>query len=196
MCTTADHNMPAQIMFEEIVPQAEIVNTQLRPWSLNPRLNAWTGFRGAEYNHLAHPMSVFGMKVVIHEKPHIRGTSWSPHGKDGFYLAPALSHYRSWHVYVSETGGTRVSDTLAWFPEPFKMQGYSALEQLTAAVVDLDNVVTSLANSDKPLLQPLSPAYQSTLSNSVQQLKRLFVPPLVEHESPVVNELTSPSPEN
>ena len=187
MCTTADPSIPAHILFEEVVPQAEIVINQVRPWSPNPRINAWTGFRRAEYDHLAHPMSIFGMKVVIHEKPPVRGT-WAQHGKDGFYLAPALSHYRSWHVYVSETGGTRVSDTLAWFPKPFKMPGHSPLEQLTAAVVDLDNAVSNLTSADMETLQPVSPIFQSTFSTSVQQLRNLLSGSPAETSSAELNE--------
>ena len=83
--------------------------------------------QGKEYDHLAHPLSVFGMRVV-HEKPMVRST-WATHGKDGFYLGPALTHYRSWRVYVTETGGTRVSDTLAWFPTPYTMPGHSSEER-------------------------------------------------------------------
>ena len=175
MCITADRSIPAHILFEEVVPQAEIVLNQLRPWAKNAKLNAWTGFRGKEYDHLAHPMAIFGMKVVIHEKPHVRA-SWAPHGKDGFYLGPALSHYRAWRVYVSETGGTRVSDTLAWFPEPYRMPGHSPLEQLNAAINDLHQAVLSLTQEDKRLLQSVSPVFSSTMSSSVQQLRRLFQP--------------------
>lgn len=190
MCMTADPNMPASILLEEVVGQAEIVLNQLRPWTQNPKLNAWTGFRGKEYDHLAHPMAIFGMKVVIHEKPDAR-TSWAPHGKDGFYLGPALTHYRSWRVYVSETGGTRVSDTLAWFPDPYKMPGHSSLEQLNAAITDLTQAVINLTDSDQQLLQSISPLFSSTLSSSVQQLKSLFQASTYEKESVGADILTS-----
>ena len=82
--------MPVSIFLEEVVGQAEIVLNQLRPWTKKPKLNAWTGFRGKEYDHLAHPMAIFAMKVVIHENPDAC-SSWAPHGKDGFYLGPALT---------------------------------------------------------------------------------------------------------
>ena len=36
MCMTADPLMPAQILFEEVVGQADIVINQLRPWHFNP----------------------------------------------------------------------------------------------------------------------------------------------------------------
>jgi hypothetical protein len=71
-----------------------------------------------QYDHLAHPLSVFGMRVVAQEKPHLR-PSWGAHGKDGFYLGPALQHYRCWCIFCADTVGTRISDSLAWLPEPY-----------------------------------------------------------------------------
>jgi hypothetical protein len=169
MCTTADERIPAEVMLEEVVIQAEIVINQLRPWLADPTLNAWTGFRGKAYDHLAHPMSVFGMRVVIHEKPDAR-RSWAPHGKEGFYIAPSLLHYRCWRVYVSETGTTRVSDTLAWFPEPYTMPGHSPLDQVTAAITDLKTAITKATKKEHTLL------LDTTLSERVNELKSLFSP--------------------
>ena len=35
----------------------------------------------------------------------------------GFYLGPAVLHYRSHHVFVTATSATRITNTVAWFPE-------------------------------------------------------------------------------
>ena len=35
----------------------------------------------------------------------------------GYYLGPALTHYRSHHVFVNATSALRVTDTVAWFSE-------------------------------------------------------------------------------
>ena len=35
----------------------------------------------------------------------------------GFYLGPVILHYRSHHVFVTVTSATRITDTVAWFPE-------------------------------------------------------------------------------
>ena len=52
------------------------------------------------------------------ESPESRG-SWASHGVPGcFYLGPAvLHHYRSHHVFVTASSATRLTDTVAWFPE-------------------------------------------------------------------------------
>eukprot|EP01035_Chromulina_nebulosa_P007419 gene7419-10021_t len=57
---------------------------------LDPRISAWEQLHG-KYNYDAHPIAPLGMRIVLHEKPHQRG-SWSPHhGVEGFYLGPALA---------------------------------------------------------------------------------------------------------
>ena len=54
----------------------------LRGSRLDPRISAWEQMHG-KYNFDAHPIAPLGMRIVMHEKPHQRG-SWSPHGVDGF----------------------------------------------------------------------------------------------------------------
>ena len=44
---------------------------------------------------------------------------WASHGLSGFYLGPAILHYRSHHVFVTATSATRITDTVAWFPETY-----------------------------------------------------------------------------
>jgi hypothetical protein len=184
MCMTADEGFPGEVLFEEVVEQAEIVINQLHPCLANPKINAWTGFRGRAYDHLAHPMSVFGMRVVVHEKSQAR-RSWATHGKDGFYTAPALLHYRCWSVYVLETGSTRVSDTLAWFPKPYTMPGHSPLEQLTAAVKDMNRAITNATTEEH------SHMFNTTLSEGVKEMQNLFSPTSVSSQH---TDSSEPSP--
>jgi hypothetical protein len=70
MCITADPNFPANMLFEAVVEQAKIVINQLRPWYPDRTINAWTGMHNSAYDHMAHPLSVFGMVCVAHDKPH------------------------------------------------------------------------------------------------------------------------------
>ena len=176
MCSTADANFPSGLLFQEAVPQTEIVMNQLRPWHSDPTINAWTGMHNAPYDHLAHPISIYGMRVVVHEKADQRG-SWALHGKDGFYLGPALQHYRCWRTYISETRATRITDTIAWLPDPYRMPGHSPLEAITAAVQDLSAVVDTLVNSSEAELlrqSDAAPSVGQQLTGTVQQLRDLF----------------------
>jgi hypothetical protein len=55
---------------------------------------------------------------VAHDSP-LKRASWAHHyGVHGFWLSPALSHYRCHLVFIHKTGATRVTDTLDLFPEP------------------------------------------------------------------------------
>lgn len=183
MCHTADPQFPANVLFEEVVGQAEIVLNQLRPWHDDPTINAWTGMHNAPYDHSAHPMSIFGMRVVAYENSQQR-PSWGAHGKDGFYLGPALQHYRCWRIHITETNSTRISDTIAWLPEPYRMPGHSPLEGLTAAVTDLLAAVHAITDSDKALLHSHvagNPATGKTLSHAVQLLRDLYTIPVQGH---------------
>jgi hypothetical protein len=80
MCHTVDPTFPAFSLMETVVDQAEIVINQLRLWHDDRSMNAWTGMHNAPYDHLAHPLSIFGMQCVVLENPR---PSWGAHGKDG-----------------------------------------------------------------------------------------------------------------
>jgi hypothetical protein len=38
------------------------------------------------------------------------------HGVDGYYLGPALDHYRCYQAHITRTKGTRIVDTVEMFP--------------------------------------------------------------------------------
>jgi hypothetical protein len=62
------------------------------------------------------PMAPPGTKVILHEKPQQR-KSWDPHGAEGWYLGPALEHYRCYRVFVNKTKPEQVSDAVEFFPQ-------------------------------------------------------------------------------
>ena len=37
---------------------------------------------------------------------------WSAHAVNAWYLGPALHHYWCYHIYISETRGERIADTV------------------------------------------------------------------------------------
>ena len=81
-----------------------------------------------------------GICIVMHEKPSQRG-SWAPHAVDGFYLGPALQHYRCYRGWVVKTQCERVVDTVAWHLQTIVMPGASEKELLTKALVDLRTAI-------------------------------------------------------
>lgn len=183
MCITADSKFPANMLFEAVVVQAEIVLNQLRPWHPDPTINAWTGMHNAPYDHMAHPLSVFGMLCVAHVKPHQR-TTFAEHGKDGFYMGPALHHYRCWRIYISATKAERITDTVAWFPVPYHMPGHSPLEALTAATTDLVSAINDMTVSEQVLVNSIDNAGSGAeLYKAVKRLQELYAQPVTERPS-------------
>jgi hypothetical protein len=49
-----------------------------------------------------NPLAPPGTKVLIHEKPDVRKT-WAPHAVEGWYLGPALRHYRCCRIWTWAT---------------------------------------------------------------------------------------------
>ena len=87
----------------------------MRESKRSPKLSSWADVRGP-YDFNRNPIAPAGTRVTVYENPNIRGT-WDPHGVRGYYLGPALDHYRCHKVLVEKTKRTRITDSLAWHPE-------------------------------------------------------------------------------
>ena len=61
--------------------------------------------------------------MQIHEKPHNRLT-YSPHSVDGWYIGPAVHHYKFYTCYNIDTGGKTSPDTISFFPASMRMPNY------------------------------------------------------------------------
>ena len=83
----------------ELIQQAELTINHLRPYLLDPSISTYEGIFGTKFDFLAHPIHPPGTKVLVLD-PVTTRESWAPHGLLGFYLGPALQHYRSYRVYI------------------------------------------------------------------------------------------------
>jgi hypothetical protein len=101
-------------LWDRLLPHAVITLTMLRTSRINPKLSAATHIYG-QYDFNRAPMAPPGTRIIAHETPNRRRT-WAPHGKDGWYIIPALEHYRCYTVYVTKTRGERVVETVDFFP--------------------------------------------------------------------------------
>ena len=139
LCST-HHDFPLHL-WDRLLPQALITLNLLRTSHINPKLSAQALIFGLfDFNRT--PLAPPGTKVLIHAKPNNRET-WAPHGVDGWYLGPALEHYRCYRVYANETKAERIADTLAWFPTTVTMPTTTSTSEAIAAANDL---VTALSN--------------------------------------------------
>ena len=164
LCST-DTDFPLHL-WDRLLPQALITLNLLRSAHINPQLSAQELIFGT-FNYNRTPMAPPGTKILIHVKPSVRA-SWSPHGIDGWYLGPAMEHYRCYRVYATETAAERIADTIAWFPEHVKMPTASSSEVITAAAADIIHALQH--PSPASALSPLSDNQQATL----RQLAELF----------------------
>ena len=93
-----------------LIPQAELTLNLLRPASNERAPSAWHSLFGP-FNFDATPMGPAGCKVLIHHKASIR-RSWDFRALDGFYLGPALSHYRCYRVLNKHTNAVSITDAV------------------------------------------------------------------------------------
>ena len=169
---TVDPNCPL-VLWEDFVEQAELTLNLMRMSPIHASLSAWEALCG-KFDILATPIAPLGMKVLVHDTPDKRGT-WQVHGKLGYYIGRALSHYRCHTVYMEESRATRISDCLAWFPVTVKMPGSSPVEELTAAVESVKRILNKLlsAKAGSDNRQPLQEA-EATLAEQLSTIRQLF----------------------
>ena len=185
---TVDPNCPLSL-WEDFVEQAELTLNLMRMSPIHSSLSAWEALCG-KFDILATPIAPLGMKVLVHDTPDKRGT-WQVHGKLGYYIGRALSHYRCHMVYMEESRATRISDCLAWFPVTVKMPGSSPIEELTAAVESVKRILNKLLSTEAGAnsRQPLQEA-EATLAEQLSTIRQLFQPnPPDAHEQILVQQL-------
>jgi hypothetical protein len=133
LCST-DKNFPLYL-WDKLLPQATITLNLLRTSRINPRLSAWSQLNG-NFDFNRTPMAPPGTKIISHSKPANR-TSWAPHGVPGWYIAPALEHYRCYTVYITKTNATRISDTVEFFPTNTMLPSLTSADAAQHAARDL-----------------------------------------------------------
>jgi hypothetical protein len=111
LCST-DKSFPMHL-WDRILPQAVITLNMLRTSRINPKLSAATHIFG-QYDFNRTLMAPPGTKIISHETPSRRRT-WAPHGQDGWYIGPALEHYRCYTVYITKTRTNRIVETVEFF---------------------------------------------------------------------------------
>ncbi len=177
---TTDPECPL-FLWDDFKEQSELTLNSMRTSRVHPLLSAWEALCG-KFDIMATPIAPLGMKVMVHDTPENRGT-WQVHGSVGFYIGRALLHYRCHSVWMKESRATRISNCLAWFPKLVKMPGSSQLEELTAAVSDVRNLLKNLTGTPSHDLQP---DVDSAISEQLRDVRALFSPPVVGSSSDVL----------
>jgi hypothetical protein len=109
---STDKSFPMHLL-DRILPQAVMTLNMLRTSRINSKLSAATHIFG-QYDFNRAPMAPPGTRIIAHETPGIRRT-WAPHGQDGWYIGPALEHYRCYMVYITKKRSNRRVETVDFF---------------------------------------------------------------------------------
>ena len=109
-----DEGCPAN-QWPRFLLQLGITLNLLRRSPNNEKMSAYEDMFGAPYDFNRFPIAPLGIKVVSHVPPAERDT-WAQHGVIGYYIGPALEHYRCYDIYIPTTKSIRVSDCVEWFP--------------------------------------------------------------------------------
>ena len=110
---TVDPNFPLN-EWDRLQEQGNITLNLLRASRSNPKLSLYA-FIHDKFNFQATPLAPPGTKVVAHVKPNARG-SWKLNGEPGWYVGPALQHYRCVTCYYPKSRSERVCDTVTFIP--------------------------------------------------------------------------------
>ena len=136
--TSVDPDFPIS-EWDRLLPQAELSLNLLRNSRLNNKLSSYAAMSGF-FNFAATPLAPPGTKTLVHEKPEQRA-SWDPHAVEGWYVGPALEHYRCVKVYLPQTFSERVCDTVKFFPHKIPFPTTSPVQQLTEATNEMIRVL-------------------------------------------------------
>ena len=170
LCGT-DPKFPVNL-WDKLLPHAEITLNLLRNSRINPALSAYCQVWG-NFDFNKTPLAPAGTKLLVHIKPEIR-ESWAPRATSGWYLGPALRHYRCYRVYIVETKAERIVDTVAWFPTYVSMPTPSSTTTLLSAAYDLTQALLSPRTSSP--LPPLVASHTKALLELSTIIKNSLLP--------------------
>ena len=166
MLCSMDPNFPLKL-WDRLLPQALISLNLLCGSRINPHLSAYAQLHGA-FDFNCTPMGPPGTRVLIHELPDSHGT-WAPHAIPGWYVGPAMDHYRCYRVWVEETRSERTANTIVvWQPTQVQLPKTSSADAATQAAQEL---IHALQNPH--LVSPLAPI-SNEHQHALQQLADIF----------------------
>jgi hypothetical protein len=137
-------------LWDRLLPQAVMTLNMLRTSRINPKLSSPTHIFG-QYDFNRAPMAPPGTRIIAHETPNKRRI-WEPNVQDGWYIGPALEHYRCYTVYITRTRGNIIVETVVFPPEKFTLPFPSSQDLTTQATSDLTHALLHP--------QPAGPFYQ------------------------------------
>ena len=85
---------------------------------------------------------------MVNENPDDKDI-WSPRVVEGWYICPAIYHYRCYTVWIKMTRDERIDDTIAWLLSSLAMPIPSSVD---CAIDTAQDITISLANTSSASL--------------------------------------------
>jgi hypothetical protein len=139
---------PPLEFWDKLLPQATITLDLLHKSWINPHMSA-SGHLNGHYAFNRVPIAPPGTGSTGHENTDQRA-SWYPYGTDGYYLTPAVNHFRCNQVYITKTRGVLVVDTVELLPAKNAMPKTSSKDLTGIAVLELSRALTFALPSSNP----------------------------------------------
>ncbi len=169
-----DRNFPAHLWCR-LLDRIKLQVNLIWPSRINPNRSAWDELIPNEFAFNETPLAPLGTKGVIYVPVKARDTSYSNHGKEGWYIGPAWNKYRNYRIYIPATNGVRESNAVEFFPTKCRMPNHTATERITGALEDLSYEFKQLYDGgENTLLEhwtPLNQAIRSLKLNIGTQLE-------------------------
>ena len=103
-------------LWDELLTLTLMTLNMLRSSATIAGISAYEHVHG-NYDYMRNPICPAGSLVLVFDHPDVRG-SWAMHGSKGFYVGPAMQHYRCHRVFMPATNHMRTSNTISWHVRP------------------------------------------------------------------------------
>ena len=188
---SVDAGFPLQLWCY-LLEQAEMTLNMLRTARSNNEISAYEALEG-KFDYNKTPIAPPGTKALIYEAATRRKT-WAPHAVNGWYLGPAMKHYRCGKYFIDHSRAIRIANTAKLFPSHCKIPTISEADRTVLAANELLQRIKSehtlkCANDikHKKIMQQLTDIIENRPAPRVDQ----DAPPRVPAPSTSVN-ITAP----
>jgi hypothetical protein len=158
---------PSKLPHQPVAPSSAPVGSNPQHYALLARQHDHLGVHRRPYDFLSHRMVPCGTLLVVHDPG---SAKWDIHGRIGFYLGPALTHYRAYHCFIADTNATRICDSVMFYPPPLVLPGASRFDQL----LQLTKRLVTAAEPNRPAShnQPLYARRMPTKDQGIPSRRR------------------------
>lgn len=161
--------------WDHLLEQAELSLLLLRSSRTNPQLSSYAYLNG-NFDFNKTPLAPPGTKIAIHNRPNSR-PSWGFHAEEGYYIGPALQHYRCVKCYIPKTRSIRISDSVQFFPTSIPIPFVTLEDHLRNAASDIITLLKNPPKSTFPTLQ-LSDETKVAIEQIAKLLQRATSKPI------------------